>query len=151
MSELRVAFAAGAALLLAAGAAAAAPAAPAAKGPPGTIPLEIKDEKGAAVFGNPTTGKAVFATCGTCHSIVAGQNKVGPSLHGIINRHASSIANFRYSPANKKSNIVWSEQNLYTYLANPQKMVPGTYMTFTGYKEPQKRADVIAYLQTATK
>jgi cytochrome c len=149
MSELKVLLGAGAALLLVCGAAAAAPTA--AKGPPGTIPLDIKDEKGAPVFGNPTTGKTVFATCGTCHSIAAGQNKVGPSLHGIINRHSGSIPNFRYSAANKKSGIVWTEQNLYTYLASPQKMVPGTYMSFTGYKEPQKRADVIAYLQQATK
>ena len=152
MSELRVVLAAGAAFALAlGGAAVAAPPAAAAKGPPGTIPLQIKDPAGAAVFGDPVKGKAVFATCGTCHSIVAGQNKVGPSLHGIINRHASSIPNFRYSPANKKSNIVWTEQNLFTYLAAPQKMVPGTYMTFTGYKEPQKRADVIAYLEQNTK
>ena len=144
MSELKVVLAAGAALLMAAGAGAASAAATA---PPGTIPLQITDG-GKPVFGNPTTGKSVFATCGTCHSIVAGQNKVGPSLHGIIGRHSGSVPNFRYSPANKNSGIVWSEQKIYDYLANPQKMVPGTYMTFTGYKDPQKRADVIAYLKT---
>ncbi len=142
MSELRVVLAAGAALLLSAGAALAA-----AAGPPGTIPIAATDG-GKPVFGNPTTGKAVFATCGTCHSIVAGQNKVGPSLHGIIGRHSGSIPNFRYSAANKNSGIVWTEQKIFDYLANPQKMVPGTYMTFTGYKDPQKRADVIAYLKT---
>ncbi len=149
MSELKVAIAAGAALMMFAGVAVAA--GPPAKAPPGTIALDVKDPAGAPVFGNPTVGKAVFNTCGTCHSIAAGQNKVGPSLHGIINRHASQIPNFRYSAANKKSNIVWTQQNLFTYLANPQKMVPGTYMTFQGYKEPQKRADVIAYLTQATK
>ncbi|CAN5117292.1 hypothetical protein BH09PSE2_BH09PSE2_25660 [soil metagenome] len=149
MSELKVAIAAGAALLMFAGAAVAA--GPPAKAPPGTIALDIKDAGGAPVFGNPTTGKTVFNTCGTCHSITAGQNKVGPSLHGIINRHASQIPNFRYSAANKKSNITWTQQNLFNYLAAPQKMVPGTYMTFTGFREPQKRADVIAYLTQATK
>ncbi len=142
MSGLKVIFAAGAALLLGASSAAAA-----AAGPPGTIPIAATDG-GKPVFGNPTTGKAVFNTCGTCHSIVAGQNKVGPSLHGIIGRHSGIVPNFRYSAANKNSGIVWTEQKLFDYLAAPQKMVPGTYMSFAGYKEPQKRADVIAYLKT---
>jgi cytochrome c len=146
MSELRVVLAAGAAILLGAGSAMAA----AAAGPPGTIPIDAKDN-GKPLFGNPTTGKAVFATCGTCHSIVAGQNKVGPSLHGVVGRHSGSIPGFRYSAANKNSGIVWTEQKLFDYLAAPQKMVPGTFMTFTGYKDPQKRADVIAYLKTAGK
>ncbi len=152
MSELRMVLAASAALLAVAGAALAAPPPPpAAKAPPGTIALDVKDTAGKPVFGNPTAGKAVFNTCGTCHSIVAGQNKVGPSLHGIIGRHSGIAPNFRYSAANKNSGIVWSQQKVYDYLYNPQKMVPGTYMTFTGYKEPQKRADVIAYLSTAAK
>lgn len=142
MSELKVILAAGAAFIVSAGAAMAA-AAP----PPGTIAIAATNA-GAPVFGNPVTGKSVFNTCGTCHSIVAGQNKVGPSLHGIIGRHSGIVPGFRYSAANKNSGIVWTEQKLFDYLANPQKMVPGTYMSFAGYKEPQKRADVIAYLKT---
>lgn len=149
MSELRVVLAAGAAFVLAVGAAATAQAQP--KPPPGSIPLQIKEANGAPVFGNPVAGKATFATCGTCHSIVAGQNKVGPSLKGIVGRKSGTIPNFRYSAANKKSGIIWTEQSLYNYLAAPQKMIPGTFMTFTGFKEGVKRANVIAYLQTAAK
>ncbi len=115
------------------------------------IPLAIKDAKGAAVSGDPVSGKAVFAQCMTCHSAKAGENKVGPSLHGIIGRHSGIIPGFHYSAANKNSGLVWTEQELYTYLENPQKTVPGTYMTYTGVKDPQKRADVIAYLQENTK
>ena len=83
----------------------------------------------------------------SCHSTKAGVNNVGPSLHGIIGRRAGSVANFTYSSANKSSGVVWTEQELYTYLESPQKTIPGTYMTFLGVKDPQKRADVIAYLQ----
>jgi cytochrome c len=126
---------------------AAAPAAPAA----GMIPLDIKDASGAPVSGDPVDGKEVFQQCSVCHSIEAGVNKVGPSLHGIIGRHSGIAPNFNYSSANKNSGIVWTEQNIYQYLNNPQKMVPGTYMTFTGVQDPQKRADVIAYLQENTK
>jgi cytochrome c len=128
-------------------AAATPPAAPAA----GMIPLEIKNDAGATVSGDPVSGKAVFVQCETCHSKDPGVNKVGPSLHGIIGRHSGMIPNFNYSSANKGSGIVWTEQELYKYLENPQKTVPGTYMTFTGVKDPQKRADVIAYLQENTK
>jgi cytochrome c len=115
------------------------------------IPLQIKDDSGATVSGDPVEGKEVFQQCATCHSIEPGVNKVGPSLHGIIGRHSGIAPNFNYSTANKSSGIVWTEQNIYKYLNNPQAMVPGTYMTFTGVPDLQKRADVIAYLQENTK
>jgi len=115
------------------------------------IPLQIKTAAGAPVSGDPVSGKAVFAQCMTCHSAKAGENKVGPSLHGIIGRHSGIVPGFHYSTANKNSGLVWTEQELYKYLENPQKTVPGTYMTYTGVKDPQKRADVIAYLQENTK
>ena len=117
---------------------------------PVLIKLDIKDATGNPVSGDPVSGKAVFMQCMTCHSKDAGVNRVGPSLHGIIGRHSGSVAGFNYSSANKNSGIVWTEQELYTYLENPQKTVPGTYMTYTGVKDPQKRADVIAYLQENT-
>jgi cytochrome c len=126
---------------------AAAPAAPSAT----MIPLQIKDAAGMPVSGDPAVGATVFTQCMTCHSKEPGVNKVGPSLHGIIGRHSGMIPNFNYSAANKGSGLVWTEQELYTYLENPQKTVPGTYMTYTGVKDPQKRADVIAYLQENTK
>jgi cytochrome c len=128
-----------------------AAATPAAAPAAGMIPLQIKNDAGATVSGDPVSGKAVFVQCETCHSKDPGVNKVGPSLHGIIGRHSGMIPNFNYSSANKGSGIVWTEQELYKYLENPQKTVPGTYMTFTGVKDPQKRADVIAYLQENTK
>jgi len=115
------------------------------------IPLDIKDANGMPVSGDPADGATVFVQCMTCHSKDPGVNKVGPSLHGIIGRHSGMIPNFNYSTANKGSGIVWTEQELYAYLENPQKVVPGTYMTFTGVKDPQKRADVIAFLQENTK
>ncbi|MDB5467271.1 MAG: cytochrome, partial [Phenylobacterium sp.] len=32
------------------------------------------------------------------------------------------------------------------WLADPKAMVPGTKMTFPGFKDPKDRTDVIAYL-----
>ena len=117
----------------------------------GKLKLSISVDGGKAIYGDPAAGKEVFNQCISCHAVEAGQNKVGPTLHAIIGRPAGQIAGFHYSDANKNSGKVWTEQELYTYLANPQKEVPGTYMTFIGVSDPQKRADVIAYLQENTK
>ena len=124
--------------------AAAAPAAA------GAMTLAIKDKAGVALSGDPVKGEAVFRQCQTCHVVTAGVNKVGPSLHNIIGRTAGQVPGFRYSEANKKSGIVWTEQEIYTYLENPKARVPGTIMAFVGVKDSQKRADLVAYLKTHT-
>jgi cytochrome c len=104
--------------------------------------------KFAAYTGDAAAGEKAFAVCKTCHAIEAGKNMVGPSLHGLIGRHSGEIPGFTYSAANKGSGIVWSEAKLFQYLEAPQRVIPGTKMTYTGLKDPQKRADVIAYLKT---
>lgn len=130
---------------------AAAPAAAAAAAPAaGAMVLAITDKAGATLSGDPTKGEAVFRQCQTCHVVTAGVNKVGPSLHNIIGRPAGQVAGFRYSEANKKSGITWTEQELYTYLENPKARIPGTIMAFVGIKDSQKRADLVAYLKTHT-
>ncbi|WP_232283445.1 c-type cytochrome [Sphingomonas sp. PAMC 26617] len=104
--------------------------------------------KFAAFTGDAKKGEADFITCKTCHAIEAGVNKIGPSLHAVVGRAAGSIAGYSYSAANKNSGITWSEEKLFQYLENPQRVVPGTKMSFAGWPtDPQKRADVIAYLK----
>jgi cytochrome c len=122
---------------------AAAPAAAAAQ----TIALEIKDASGTALSGDTGHGQTVFKICSQCHSAAQGKNMTGPSLYGIVGRPAGSIPGFRYSEANRKSGITWSEQEMYVYLENPKKKVPGTIMAFAGLPKSQDRADVIAYLK----
>lgn len=102
----------------------------------------------ASLTGDVASGEKVFTQCKTCHVAEKGVNRVGPSLWGVVGRHSGSIEGFRYSPANKNSGIVWSEEELFKYLEAPQKTIPGTYMAFAGLKKPQDRADVIAYLKT---
>jgi cytochrome c len=116
----------------------------------GAVMLAITDAAGAAMMGDPARGARIFRQCATCHSTDAGVNNVGPSLHGLIGRTAGTVPNFTYSDANKNSGITWTEQELFGYLEAPQRVIPGTNMAFNGVRDPQQRADVIAYLKQYT-
>lgn len=128
---------------------ATAPAAPAAAAAPAADNTDtIAGVKFASYTGDAKKGETDFITCKTCHAIEAGVNKIGPSLHGVVGRKAGIIPGFTYSAANKGSGITWTEEKLFQYLEAPQKVVPGTKMSFAGWPtDPQKRADVIAYLK----
>jgi cytochrome c len=65
----------------------------------------------------------------------------------VVGRAAGTVAGYTYSAANKNSGITWTPEKLFQYLEKPQRVVPGTKMAFPGIPDPQKRADVIAYLQ----
>lgn len=99
-----------------------------------------------AADGDAVAGRQVFRKCQACHSLEQGKNLIGPSLAGLMGRKAGSEAGYNYSPAMKQANIVWDAKTLDTYLADPQKTVPGNKMPFPGLKTDHDRADVIAYL-----
>jgi cytochrome c len=97
--------------------------------------------------GDAGAGAAAFAQCKACHVIDAGVNRMGPSLHAVVGRKAGSVEGFRYSPANRTSGILWSGAKLFEFLESPRRVIPGTSMGFAGISDPQKRADIIAYLK----
>lgn len=108
---------------------------------------------GGAAFaaGDPAKGEAKFQECAACHKLEAGVNNVGPSLSGIIGRKAGEIADFRYSPAIKRSGITWTADKLDAFIKEPQALVPANRMPYAGLADPADRADLIAYLQKAAK
>ncbi len=93
-------------------------------------------------------GKTLFARCAACHSVEAGKNGIGPSLHAITDKASASMAGFAYSPAMQSAGLTWDDATLSAYLENPQGLVKGTRMAFAGLKDPQDRADLIAFLHT---
>jgi cytochrome c len=101
--------------------------------------------------GDAARGEKRFEECATCHTLERGVNNVGPSLNGVLARKAGEIADFRYSPALKRSGITWTPQTLDNFIADPQKAVPGNRMPFAGMPDAADSADLIAYLQKATK
>jgi cytochrome c len=101
--------------------------------------------------GDAARGEAKFQDCAACHKLEAGANNVGPSLHGVFTRKAGELADFRYSPAIKRSGIIWTPETLDKFIADPQAAVPGNRMPYAGMAGASDRADLIAYLQKATK
>jgi len=95
-------------------------------------------------------GEKVFKKCKTCHSLKAGDNKVGPSLAGVAGRTAGTAEGYtKYSDAMIASGVVWDDATLDQYLADPKGFIPGNKMSFTGLKKAEDRAAVIAYLKEA--
>ena len=104
-----------------------------------------------APAGDAVKGKAVFARCAICHDLKPGVQKMGPNLHGVFGRKAGTVAGFNYSPAMKSAKITWSAATLDSYVMSPAKLIPGNKMAFAGLATPADRANLIAYLQGATK
>ena len=101
--------------------------------------------------GDAARGEARFQDCAPCHKLEAGANNVGPSLHSIFTRKAGELADFRYSPAIKRSGIVWTPETLDKFVTDPQALVPTNRMPYAGMASAGDRADLIAYLQNATR
>lgn len=107
-----------------------------------TVPAAAEQEEG--------DGKVAFNNaCRTCHSFKEGDNRLGPSLHGIVGRKAGSIDGFAFSSAMKNSGITWDEANLDKFIANPDNVVHGNAMKpFGGISDASERAKIVSYLKT---
>jgi cytochrome c len=102
-----------------------------------------------ALAADPAAGEKIFKTqCGICHAVAAGQNRIGPTLFGVIGRTAGGVPGFNYTADHKKLGITWDAATLDKYLANPRAMVPDTSMVYAGLKDDAERADLVAYLET---
>src|ERR1700692_1494026 len=107
--------------------------------------------------GDPVNGQRQFERkCDSCHSPVAGEIRLGPSLFGVVGRQSGTVSGFTYSNSLVDAGnrgLVWLPAQLDSFLTNPpiflsnflqQKSAP-TRMTLK-LPDPQVRADIIAYL-----
>jgi len=105
----------------------------------------------AAAAGDPVQGAQAFRNCVACHSIEPAQNMTGPSLAGVLGRKAGSLASFhRYSDALKRSAVVWDEQTLDAWIANPAGFIQGNDMAFPGMPDARARSNLVAFLKAAS-
>src|SRR6476659_1964803 len=101
--------------------------------------------------GDVKRGEKVFENCRACHAADGQANEVGPALRGVVGRKAGERGDFRYSPALKRSGIAWNAKTLDAFIADPQQVLPGNRMPFSGLPDAKERADLIAYLTQALK
>ena len=92
-------------------------------------------------------GEKVYKKCKACHALEAGKKKLGPSLYGLYGATAGKVEGYAYSPAMKKSEVVWDDDTLDAYLASPKKFIPGTRMSFPGLKKEEDREAIIALMK----
>ena len=95
-------------------------------------------------------GEQVFKRmCMPCHDVgEEAKVKLGPPQNGLDGRKAGTMEGFNYSPANKNSGIIWSEETFAKYIKAPMQEMPGTKMAFVGIKNEKDIADLWAYLKS---
>jgi cytochrome c len=98
---------------------------------------------------DPKKGEDDTKPCQACHNFEKGAGvKIGPPLYGVVGRPRASVPGFDYSAAMKGKGGTWTFDEIFKFINDPQSYIPGTKMTFTGEPDPEKRADIIAYLRT---
>jgi cytochrome c len=100
--------------------------------------------------GDAEAGAKVFKKCAACHVVDSDKKKVGPSLQNVIGRVAGTHPDFKYSKVMVEAGeggLVWDDESLAGYLANPKTYMKGNKMSFAGLKKEEDLANVIAYLK----
>ena len=106
---------------------------------------------GLAEEGDAGRGERAFQRCFACHSVDPNEpaKLQGPNLSRIVGRPAAQLAGFAYSEAMRSAaaaGLVWDAATLDRYLADPEAVVAGTAMSVPPVRDPQERADLVAYL-----
>lgn len=110
--------------------------------------------------GDAAKGENEFKKCKACHAVVADDGteiqkggKTGPNLYGVIGRKVGST-DFAYGDSIKAvgdSGVVWTEEELATYVANPTewlktKLGDPAAKSKMSFKLSKGGEDVAAYL-----
>ena len=108
---------------------------------------------GAEEIGDAERGAKVFHQCTSCHQIGYGaEHRVGPHLNGVFGRAAATFSDeYKYSKGLRRegeNGLVWDFRTLDAYIENPKALVSGTRMNFRGIKNPEMRADLLAYMRS---
>jgi len=103
-----------------------------------------------AAIAADTSGEQLFNNnCRTCHSWKEGDNRLGPSLHGIVGRKSGSLQGFSYSQSMKQANLTWDEGTLDKFIANPDAVVQSNNMKpFNGITDAATRKQIVEFLKS---
>jgi cytochrome c len=89
-------------------------------------------------------GSAQFNTCRACHALdPSSKVMAGPNLAGLIGRKVAGDAKFDYSPVLQQARDagdVWTPEALEKFIADPEAMFPGTWMSRVPMGAPERQA-----------
>lgn len=88
--------------------------------------------------------------CRECHSFVKDDNRLGPSLYGVVGRKAGTEPGYAFTQSMKDSGVTWDEATLDKWIADPGAVVPGNGMSppYSGIDDPAIRKRIIAFLKS---
>jgi cytochrome c len=96
--------------------------------------------------------KLFETTCTPCHTYDKGGEPdmygLTLNLYGVVGRKAASVAGFQYSEDLRKSDIVWDEAIIDTFITAPKRLLPGTRMELPGVEDMKTRTGIIRYLRS---
>jgi len=94
------------------------------------------------------TGQIAFNTyCRQCHSMKKGDNRLGPSLHGIFGKKAGQVKGYPNYSGSLQENITWDEATLDKFIADPPSVAPNTNMIYSSVADAAKRKKIIKFLR----
>jgi cytochrome c len=104
----------------------------------------------AAMRAAPTEdGKVEFNNfCRTCHSLKPDDNRLGPSLHGVVGSKAGHSSGYGYSQSLRQSGVTWDEATLERWIGNPDAVIPSNNMKpYSGIPDAAVRKRIVDFLK----
>ena len=81
-----------------------------------------------------------------------GGRKAGPTLYRLFGRKAGVVPGYVYSEALTDTDLVWNEATIdQLFKLGPDHFTPGSKMPMQQIAGQDDRADLIAYLKSATR
>jgi len=92
-------------------------------------------------------GGVLAEGCRACHSVNTRENRVGPSLLGVVGRQVASVEGYEYSEALKSQEFTWKPERIVQFILDPIGNIPGTKMAYGGITT-EEASDIVEFLRS---
>jgi len=108
-------------------------------------------EERAAASDHP--GARVWRACAACHTLSGDSaNRAGPTLAGLFGRRIGTVADFNYSDALRRMDIVWTRETVAAlFTLGPAAYTPGTRMPEQTVGNAEDLAALLDFLEIETR
>ncbi len=97
-------------------------------------------------------GAEIFRACVACHALTPDEgNKAGPTLWHVFGRRIAALPDYKFSPALKQLDIVWSKETIAKLFdVGPAQYTPGTKMPEQIIGSAEDREALVDFLARVT-